>query len=134
MKALSINQPFGGLIVDGFKDIENRSWYTSYRGTFLIHVGLNKCLDDIPWCESILGMKLAQNFQTGGIIGQADIVDVCTESESPWFVGKYGFILRDAKRLPFRPCKGALGFFEPDYNSLYKRDQDPPQSAQQQLL
>jgi hypothetical protein len=33
MKALSIRQPWASLIVAGYKDIENRSWRTSYRGS-----------------------------------------------------------------------------------------------------
>jgi hypothetical protein len=49
----------------------------------------------------------------GGIIGQVDIVDCVDKSASPWFVGPFGFVLRNPRILPFRPCKGALGFFNP---------------------
>ncbi len=35
--ALSIRQPWAWLIINGYKDIENRSWPTNYRGTFFIH-------------------------------------------------------------------------------------------------
>ena len=37
MKALSIRQPWAWLIVNGHKDIENRSWPTRFRGPVLIH-------------------------------------------------------------------------------------------------
>jgi len=37
MKALSIIQPWAWLITRGYKDIENRGWYTPYRGRFLVH-------------------------------------------------------------------------------------------------
>lgn len=37
MKALSIRQPWAWLIANGYKDIENRSWRTNYRGPVLIH-------------------------------------------------------------------------------------------------
>lgn len=37
MKALSIRQPWAWLIVNGHKDIENRSWPTRFRGKFLVH-------------------------------------------------------------------------------------------------
>ena len=40
MRALSIRQPWAWLIVNGHKDIENRSWRTKYRGPFLVHAGL----------------------------------------------------------------------------------------------
>src|SRR5216683_3431530 len=39
MKALSIQQPFAWLIVNGYKDIENRTWNTNYKGFVLIHAG-----------------------------------------------------------------------------------------------
>jgi len=37
MKAISIRQPWAWLIVNGYKDIENRSWPTKFRGRVLIH-------------------------------------------------------------------------------------------------
>lgn len=37
MKALSIKQPWASLIAQGIKDIENRTWKTSYRGRIYIH-------------------------------------------------------------------------------------------------
>jgi hypothetical protein len=41
MKAICIHQPWAHFIVKGFKDIENRSWKTKYRGPILIHAGVN---------------------------------------------------------------------------------------------
>jgi hypothetical protein len=38
-KAISIRQPWAWLIVNGFKDVENRSWKTKYRGPVLVHAG-----------------------------------------------------------------------------------------------
>ena len=39
MKAITISQPFASLIASGDKWVENRSWYTSYRGPLAIHAG-----------------------------------------------------------------------------------------------
>ena len=50
-------------------------------------------------------------MQRGGIVGSVEIVDCVEDSASRWFVGRYGFVLRDPKPLPFVPWKGALGFF-----------------------
>jgi hypothetical protein len=36
-KALSIGQPFAGLIVLGLKERELRSWRTQYRGPLIVH-------------------------------------------------------------------------------------------------
>ena len=61
-----------------------------------------------------LGVELPpfDALQRGGIVGQVDIVDCVTESLSPWYMGAVGLVLANAKPLPFRPLKGALGFFE----------------------
>jgi hypothetical protein len=37
MKAITIKQPWAFLIVEGVKDIENRTWKTNFRGRVLIH-------------------------------------------------------------------------------------------------
>lgn len=126
-KALSIMQPWAALIVHGVKDVENRSWSTRFRGPVLIHAG--KSYDDMaqddvdggihPVTGAELDLPDGVTFPTGGIVGTAEIVDCVTASRSPWFVGEYGFLIRNARPLPFRPCKGALGFFTPDYSRPY---------------
>jgi len=121
IKAISINQPWAWLIVAGYKPIENRSWYTSYRGPVLIHAG-KKFDNDFDWhhWENMIGDTIPTNPFQGGIIGEANIIDCVKEHDSPWFFGPYGFVLEDAKQYHNpRPCKGALGFFTPDYNSRY---------------
>lgn len=116
MKALSIKQPWAWLIVNGHKDIENRSWGTYYRGPVLIHAG--KKPDEDFWalglpeiCQKIPSDK---DLQFGGIVGVAEIVNCVRKSESPWFFGEYGFVLRNARPLPFHPVRGQLGFFNVD--------------------
>ena len=56
-------------------------------------------------------------LKRGGIIGEAEVVGCVNgndaASDSPWFVGEWGHMLRNAKPLDFRPCKGALGYFNP---------------------
>lgn len=128
--ALSIQQPWAWLIVNGFKDIENRSWSTRFRGPVLIHAGKQfdaDARDDLGHgVHPVIGGSLAEDIverwrlegfgrQLGGIVGTAEIVECCTYSTSPWFVGDYGFVIRNARPLPFMPVKGALGFFRVDY-------------------
>lgn len=130
IKALSIRQPWAWLIVEGFKDIENRTWPTHFRGRVLIHAGKTMTRSDYNACAIFwqccnLTEEIAYNlmgkfprFETlkselGGIVGEAEITDCVTASQSPWFVGEYGFVIKNAKRIPFQPCKGALGFFTP---------------------
>lgn len=119
MKALSIKQPWAWLIVHGHKDIENRDWPTKFRGPVLIHAGKKKDIDAAQDLEcgrhpvtGELQPLIDEKCQLGGIVGVAEIVDCIDASDSPWFVGRYGFVIRNARPLPFVPFKGALGFFE----------------------
>ncbi len=113
MKALSIQQPWAWLIANGCKEIENRDWPTKVRGQFYIHAGKKIDKDAIDWIRGEFPhIPLPSEFEVGGIVGQARIVDCITASDSPWFFGKFGFVIKDAIPLPFRPYKGQLGFFE----------------------
>jgi hypothetical protein len=112
MRTLSIRQPFAALIAAGIKDVENRSWATSYRGRILIHAGLARpSADLLAEIEEDFGIKIP-SLLYGGIIGTAEIVDCVSRSKSPWFCGPFGFVLANPRPLPFQPCRGQLGFFE----------------------
>ncbi|MBP30470.1 ASCH domain-containing protein [Methylobacterium sp.] len=120
-RALSIQQPWAWLIVNGHKDIENRDWRCNRRGPVLIHAG--KKVDQFamrdlrtghhPVTGLPLHLDLPEVFETGGIVGEATIAGCVETSDSHWFVGRYGILMRDARPLPFQFCKGALGFFVP---------------------
>ena len=43
MKTITVKQPWASLIVEGVKDIENRTWKTNFRGRVLIHAGATPC-------------------------------------------------------------------------------------------
>jgi hypothetical protein len=45
------------------------------------------------------------------IVGQVELVDCVSEHSSPWFTGPFGFVLRYATPLSFKPCGGATKFF-----------------------
>ena len=117
MKALSIRQPWAWLIINGHKDIENRSWYTHFRGEILVHAGKGMTQDeyleaDIMAAENGVTIPPFEELERGGIVGKVTITDCVSKSDSPWYMGQYGFVLKDAQPLPFQPFKGALGFFE----------------------
>jgi hypothetical protein len=113
LPCLSIRQPWAWLIVTGHKDVENREWPTKFRGRFLIHAGKQEDMQaDRAYFKCVHRVKIPSTFDKGGIVGMATLVDCVTKSDSGWFFGTYGFVLRDAKPLPFYPSKGALGFFK----------------------
>ncbi len=115
-KVLSIRQPWAWLIATGIKDIENRTWETNFRGTFLIHAGKTFDYEGYEWVISEMGVALRarSQFEVGGIVGEAEIIDCVTSSNSPWFSGPYGFVLRNARPRRFTPLSGKLGFFDVD--------------------
>jgi hypothetical protein len=123
MLALSIQQPWASLIVAGIKDIENRNWPTEHRGHFIIHASelfderFNKSpINFLDQVNDKYGLELdlseVLDMPHGGIVGQAEIIDCVTASESIWFEGKYGFVIRNAMPLNFCPCMGLPRFFD----------------------
>ena len=119
MKCLTVRQPWAWAILNAGKDIENRDWATRFRGRVLIHAskGMTKgeyedAYDTAMDANPAILFPTFESLQRGGIIGSVEIVDCIAESESPWFFGKHGFVLRDPQPLPFTPWKGQLGFFD----------------------
>jgi hypothetical protein len=138
VKVLSIRQPWAWLIVNGYKDIENRTWYTSYRGRFLVHASRNMTRNE--WDSANLFVRefapdvadkmpnpqmfgsglsggMLDGSGLGGIVGEATILNCVQGFPSEWFCGPYGFVLTDARTLPFLPCRGHLGFTEVEEGS-----------------
>ncbi len=131
--AISIRQPWAWLIIHAGKDIENRTWPTRFRGRVLIHASkgmteqeyrdaCNFMATDSRLAAALKSLPQMHHLQRGGIIGEAEVVGCVNgndaASDSPWFVGEWGHMLRNAKPLEFRPCKGALGYFNPGNAAL----------------
>jgi len=115
MLALSIQQPWAWLIVNGHKDIENRTWFTRTRGMIHVHAGQKFDKESYEWINlefPEIDMPAPSEFERGGIVGQVRITGCVEKSESPWFFGPFGFMLADGKPCTFKPCRGKLGFFQ----------------------
>lgn len=136
MRAISIRNPWAWLIIrpditdpalraaaylnGQIKDIENRKWSTEVRGTVLIHASKGMTRTEYEQAKNFAFGEVNSNIHVpvpwllgkGGIIGSVDIIGCVSDHHSPWFFGKYGFVLANAKPLPFRPWRGQLGFFE----------------------
>lgn len=133
MLALSIRQPWASLIIKAGKDIENRDWPTRVRGRILVHAAKGMTRDEhedaIAFAVSAIRADprnagatqvrtlrelgfAAEDLPRGGFVGTVEIVDCVQHSDSPWFVGRYGFVLRDPQPMDFVPWKGQLGFFD----------------------
>ena len=113
LRTLSIRQPWAWLIVHGHKPVENRTWPTSHRGDLLIHAGK---VFDAEGLQSVLHVfphmraMLPAHYDLGGIVGQAQLVACVQTHHSRWFVGPHGFVMHDARPLPFVPLRGEWGW------------------------
>jgi hypothetical protein len=123
MKAISIRQPWAWLIVNGYKDVENRTWPTNFRGRILIHAGKGMTRDEYEDAqETALDAGIAdgvlpafKQLERGGIVGVATIANCIHPNKrtSPWHMGsQFGFHMVNAQPLPFVPCCGQLGIFD----------------------
>ena len=128
--ALSVRQPWAWAIVSGYKDVENRTWKTNYRGDLWIHAGLKKATkEDIDFVirtsaswsgESVreLHDRYLREVKYGGIVGTAFLMNcriVHQYPRSPWEFGPMVWELdhQQSEMCKFMPCKGALGLFRP---------------------
>lgn len=125
--ALSIRQPWAWLILNAGKNVENRTWRTHYRGRLLIHAAAGCSRQEYQHARDFLlerGMlatvKLPEfgKFQLGGIVGECELVGCVLASDSPWYIGGTGWLLRNVKPLPFTPCRGSLGLFRPKLEAV----------------
>jgi hypothetical protein len=119
MKALSIRQPWAWLVVNGWKNIENRECRFSHRGQLLIHAASWMTQADYDACrifvDSIhddLAMPAPADLPRGGIVGEVTVLDCVDAHPSPWFTGTWGLVLDEAMSCPIIPWRGMPGLFE----------------------
>lgn len=122
MKAISVRQPWAWLIVNGYKDIENRTRNTSYRGRILIHASKKFDAEGYFWVkENFPEIKLpfwnswTDDYKRGGVIGSIEIIASVKSNTSRWFTGPVGYVLRAPAEIPFTRCCGQLGIFTPKF-------------------
>jgi hypothetical protein len=118
VRVISVRQPWAWAIVQGHKPVENRDWATHYRGPLLIHASKSASkryvADQSAAIAGQFGLAVPafDDLPMGGIVGMVNLVDCVTAHPSQWFIdGSHGWVLEEAKALPFYACKGALGFF-----------------------
>ena len=121
MRVLSIRQPWAWLIVNGWKNIENREWPTRVRGRILVHAGKTMTRADYEACRIFVAsfapsvsaaIPQPGDLSRGGIVGETTILDCVISHSSEWFTGSWGFVLDESYPLLFVPCPGRLGFFD----------------------
>ena len=119
--ALSVRQPWAWAIVAGHKKIENRSSGSIRAGKMTcrriaIHAAAGLSRDEYLWAVWRLdrhGVRCpaAGELARRAIIGCVDVVDIVSESDSEWFGGQMGLVLKNAVTCDPIPAKGELGYF-----------------------
>lgn len=128
-RALTIRNPWAWAIINGHKDVENRSWQTDYRGQLYIHAGLaDPAEPDIanPLVSEALEQAATNHldvrFRPGYVLGTVNLHSVHHANDckaqantmcSEWaHLGQYHWVLTEPRPLacPF-PEKGKQGLW-----------------------
>ena len=125
-RALSVRQPWAWLIVNGYKDIENRSWEPPkdvLGKRLLIHAG-RAVVEDADYVEfkntckkhKIVNYpKSPENFDYGAVIGSVTVEGFAMNSSSDWASeGSVHWMLKGAKKMKPKIARGQLGIFSVD--------------------
>lgn len=128
MKVITLIEPWGTLIKNGYKSIETRSWKTNYRGELYIHTSLSKLPKEAVTNNELRKLYKIDELQYGYIICKCNLVDciymtkdfisyikdnnyqefICGDYKE----GRYAWILKDIQVLekPIK-IKGHLGIW-----------------------
>lgn len=127
MRMLTVQQPAAGAIVALGKDVEGRTWPTTYEGLIAIHAGLSPMPNDHPFrefpvfLEALAGIRSPADepafHHRGAIIAVAWLAKPHTRSPgccaSPWGRDEawpWHWPLVDVRPLPVPvPATGGLG-------------------------
>lgn len=114
-RILSVRQPWSWLIVAGYKDVENRSWSTNYRGRLFIHAGLQVDYEAWETVEEKHRIPMPDELDIGGIVGYVDLLGVEDRFNSRWHNKDCkAWVLGNAREVPIIECKGQQGLFRPN--------------------
>jgi len=107
--ALSIQQPWAELILQGSKTIEVRKRATRIRGTVYLYAGRQFSTLACAWVPLADGRVSPEGFPQGGLVGQVDLLD-CRPARPDDFRmacvsadllhGRYSWVLGNAVRFP----------------------------------
>jgi hypothetical protein len=127
MKAISIRQPWAWLVVNGWKNIENRDCRFKHRGPLLIHAGSWMTEADYEACRIFvdgicddLAMPAPADLPRGGIVGEVVVLDCVESHPSPWFTGPFGLVLDEACQCGLIKWRGIPGLFDVPVETIYR--------------
>ncbi len=132
MKTVSIKQPYASLVVEGIKNIENRSWKTNFRGRVLVHSSakmVNNLRNDSCFSHLFSEEQRAAIYGTwevkdmwanilpfSSIIGSVEIVDCVVNHPSIWAEKTFCTHPEDCKDSNQRRCINGCIYCAKVYN------------------
>lgn len=117
-RMLSVRQPWAWAIVNGLKDVENRTWSTGYRGPLVIHAGKQPYEDYLGACDDIERISgyvppHHEKLPFGAIVGLTYVIGCDRERVSPWCIDGHVFWrLAQSCVWPAIPWQGAQGLIQ----------------------
>lgn len=115
LPALTVRQPWAGLIMAGVKTVENRSWVTHYRGELYVHASARPDTDAMSVLdeqEDLAGVDVGVN---GAILGTVELYDIAEHVRDRWAIdGQWHWLLRRPRpmRVPV-VMPGRQGLWRP---------------------
>lgn len=118
MKTLSVMMPWPWLIFRYGKDVENRSWFTEYRGRIFIRASKEPSDSLIHILSRYKATPTDEELEEildwcGCIVGSVELVDCVQNYNSPWAEsGAWHWVLRNPEllRKPM-PAQSSLGLW-----------------------
>lgn len=133
MMTLSVRQPWAWLIlrpdIQGeqlrrdmagsgyFRDVENRPFPTSHVGRLYIYAapGTREEFEQAARFAADRGIEELPEIDqvdSGGLVGHVRLTGCARHSPSRWFVGPWGWLLREPVVQELRPCAAGAGIFD----------------------
>ena len=115
MKALSIWQPWAHFILHDAKRVENRTWYTGYRGPLLLHASKRIDEDEMEWL--LYEHPELADMPRGAIVGRCTLYgcvrrDAVPPEQREWANGPWCWLLAEVEAFTPVPYRGRQGLFD----------------------
>ena len=118
IRALTVRPPWSDCILTGAKEVENRTWTRSWRGTILLTASAT--VDRAALAHPLVTHALPPEYQLvrGAVVAVADLVEIhtCDGACSRWAEpGRFHWQLANVDVLsePVN-CRGQLGLWRPE--------------------
>lgn len=110
-RALTVKQPYANRIAEGQKTVELRTKNTAYRGDILI---CSSSLPELEGLESGASICLVELYDVKKVkdLTKEEKAKTCLHEKAEyWKHAKYGWMLRNPRRVIEYPVKGQLGIW-----------------------